>query len=121
MLLKSSRLSRSFIDTLSLHLCAGRDGYVREREESECERERDRGSGRGTPSILGSNTATKQKLSHNQYESTQLTPNDKVLLFKNIISNKLFLLWCGPQYKQEKSKRNIKHKNVENITTTNCM
>ena len=33
---------------------------------------------------------------------------------KQIVST----LWCGPWYKQEKIKRNIKHKNVENITTT---
>ena len=30
---------------------------------------------------------------------------DKVLLFRNIIINKSFRLWCGPRYKQEKSKR----------------
>ena len=31
--------------------------------------------------------------------------DDKALSFRNIISNKSFRLWCGPRYKQEKSKR----------------
>jgi hypothetical protein len=31
--------------------------------------------------------------------------DDKALLFINTIINKSFRLWCGPRYKQEKSKR----------------
>ena len=31
--------------------------------------------------------------------------DDKALLFINTITNKSFRLWCGPQYKQEQSKR----------------
>jgi hypothetical protein len=31
--------------------------------------------------------------------------DDKALLFINTIMNKSFRLWCGPRYKQEKSKR----------------
>jgi hypothetical protein len=31
--------------------------------------------------------------------------DDKVLLFRSIVINKSIRLWCGPRYKQEKSKR----------------
>ena len=59
-----------------------------------------RGLGKSYLTDIGS-----PRLSGLIWQGSSNLADDKALLFIKTIINKLFRLWCGPRYKQEKSKR----------------